>query len=157
MKIQYLGAAWTMLTVLAGPGAHADPPNSGAAESVHEPIAVVDAFQAALVAGDTARAAGYLDPNVVILESGGAEWSAQEYLAEHAKADAEFLKAAKVTPGARSARVEGDLAWVASLARFDTEKESRPVAIDSAETMLLRRGPDGWKIVHIHWSSRAAR
>jgi ketosteroid isomerase-like protein len=153
MKIRHLGAALAVIHVCGLPGALADP---SAPESVHEPIAVVDAFQAALIAGDTARAAGYLDPNVVILESGGAEWSAQEYLADHAKADAEFLKSVKVTPGARSARVEGDLAWVASLSRFETEKEGKAVAVDGAETMLLRRETGGWKIVHIHWSSRTS-
>ena len=28
--------------------------------------------------------------------------------------------------------------------------------IDSTETMVLRKAADGWKIVHIHWSSRRA-
>jgi len=154
MKIRHLRAALATFLVCAGPVVSANPATP---ESVHEPIAVVDAFQAALVAGDIARAAGYLDPNVVILESGGAEWSAQEYLDEHAKADAEFLKAVNVTPGERSARVEGDLAWVASLSRIEMQKEGKPVVVDSAETMLLRRETGGWKIVHIHWSSRARR
>jgi len=153
MKIRHLGAASTLI-VFVGAGALANP---AAPESVHEPIAVVDAFQQALVTGDVARAAGYLDANVVILESGGAEWSAQEYLSAHANSDAEILKAARITPGARSARVEGDLAWVASLARFETEREGKPVVIDGAETMVLRLTSGGWKIVHIHWSSRAVR
>jgi ketosteroid isomerase-like protein len=153
MKIRHLRAALAAFVVCAAPVA-ADPATP---ESVHEPIAAVDAFQAALVAGDIARAAAYLDPNVVILESGGAEWSAREYLDEHAKADAEFLKAVKVKPGERSARIEGDFAWVASLSRIETQKEGKSVAVDSAETMLLHRETGGWKIVHIHWSSRTRR
>jgi ketosteroid isomerase-like protein len=115
--------------------------------------AVVDAFQAALRAGDIERAAGYLDPGVVILESGGAEHSRDEYLAVHAQADAQFLKSVKVTPGRRTARIEGDFAWVASLSEFEVEKEGQVAFIDSAETMVLRRDAAGWKIVHIHWSS----
>jgi ketosteroid isomerase-like protein len=154
MKIRHLRAAFAAFLVCAVPFGVVYP---AAPESVHDPIAVVDAFQAALVAGDIARAAGYLDPAVVILESGGAEWSAQEYLAEHAHADADFLKAAKVSPGTRSARVEGDLAWVASLSRVETGRDGKLVAMDAAETMLLRREADGWKIVHIHWSSRTGR
>jgi ketosteroid isomerase-like protein len=152
MKIRHLGATSAALLIFSGAGAVTSP---AAPESVHEPIAVVDAFQQALLAGDIARAASYLDPDVVILESGGAEWSAQEYLSGHARADVDFLKAARITPGARSARVEGNLAWVASLVRFETEREGKPVVIDGAETMVLRLAADGWKIVHIHWSSRA--
>ncbi len=102
----------------------------------------------------------------MILESGGAEHSRDEYLAVHAPADAQFLKTVKVTPGRRTARIEGDfatgwskarvagnLAWVASLSEFEFEKEGQVAFIDSAETMVLRRDAGGWKIVHIHWSS----
>jgi hypothetical protein len=32
----------------------------------------------------------------------------------------------------------------------------RPVDRLTVETMLLRRHADGWRIQHIHWSSRAA-
>ena len=115
----------------------------------------MDAFQAALRAGDIDRAAAYLDPGVVILESGGAEHSRDEYLAVHAPADAQFLKTVKITPGRRTARIEGDLAWVASLSEFEFEKEGQVAFIASAETMVLRRDAAGWKIVHIHWSSHS--
>ena len=157
MKIRQLAAASAIVFVAIMRPAPANPADSVVPESAREPIAVVDAFQAALRAGDAARAAGYLDPGVVILESGGAEWSAGEYLAGHAKADAEFLKAAKITQGPRSASVEGNLAWVASLAQFEAERDGEPLVIDGAETMVLRAGPDGWKILHIHWSSRTRK
>jgi ketosteroid isomerase-like protein len=98
-----------------------------------------------------------LDPEVVIFEAGGAEFSRKEYLAGHARSDAEFLAAAQVKPGRRAARVSGDLAWVASLAQIGTERDGKTITVDAAETMLLRRGSDGWRIVHIHWSSRTRR
>jgi hypothetical protein len=63
------------------------------------------------------------------------------------------MKKVKVTPGRRTARIEGNLAWVASLSEFEFGKEGQIAFIDSAETMVLRRDPEGWKIVHIHWSS----
>jgi len=31
------------------------------------------------------------------------------------------------------------------------------VKFRSVETALLSRGEQGWKIVHLHWSSRTAR
>src|SRR5262245_60836436 len=77
-------------------------------------VTTVDRFSTSLGAGAIDKAVGDLDPNVLILESGGVERSRDEYLAEHAKADAEFLKGARVVLKRRIARASGDLAWVAS-------------------------------------------
>jgi ketosteroid isomerase-like protein len=132
-------------------------PENASSEGADTAVATVDRFQAALVAGDLAGAAAELDPDVVILESGGAEYSASEYLAGHAKRDAEFLAKARIEPRHRTARVSGDLAWVASLTEMEVEQDGRPMTIDGAESMVLRQGPFGWKIVHIHWSSHVRR
>ena len=139
--------------------------NSAAAEdrqadvpaSARAAVATVDRFFAALSAGDIDQAAAELDPRVIILESGGAERSAAEYLGGHAKSDAEFLKKAEHKPGHRTARASGDLAWVASDNDMVIQQDGKPVTIASAETMVLRRTGSGWKIVHIHWSSRARK
>lgn len=47
-----------------------------------------------------------------------------------------------------------DAAWV--LTRSETSGTFRGKEIDllGAESVLLRRGEHGWRIVHIHWSSR---
>jgi ketosteroid isomerase-like protein len=126
-------------------------------ESARAAVATVDRFFAALSAGEIDKAAAELDPQVIILESGGAERSAAEYLGGHAKSDAEFLKKAEHKPGHRTARASGDLAWVASDNDMVIQQDGRPVTIASAETMVLRRTGSGWKIVHIHWSSRARK
>lgn len=123
-------------------------------EEAREAVATVDRFLAALKAGDLERAAAELDPELVVLEGGNAELSAEQYLALHAKLDAEFLKKATVDTGYRRARAEGDLAWVASLTEAQSEHEGKPITIDGAESMVLKRGETGWRIVHIHWSSR---
>jgi len=120
-------------------------------------VAVVERFQAALLKGDLEAVAALLDPEVVILESGGAEYSAAEYLSAHAKSDAEFLQSARIEPGRRTARVSGDLAWVATTTEIEIEHEGEPVEIDGAESMILRKDPSGWKIVHIHWSSHVRK
>ena len=147
-------AAVFLLTAgCAGQSGRAAAPETAAPEDIAGAVAAVDRFQAALVAGDLEAAASELDPEVVILESGGAEYSAAEYLAAHAKSDAEFLKSARVEPGRRTARLGGDLAWVASLTEMEIEHEGESVEIDGAESMVLKRDPSGWKIVHIHWSS----
>jgi ketosteroid isomerase-like protein len=122
-----------------------------------EAIAVVERFSTAIAAGRIDQAATDLAPELIVLESGGIEQSREEYLGGHAAADAEFLKDAKVTLRHRRAQASGDLAWVASESRIETAKGAEPMRIDSTETMVLRRSEGGWKIVHIHWSSRRAR
>lgn len=123
-------------------------------EEAREAVATVDRFLAALAAGEIERAAAELDPELVVLEGGNAEFSKEQYLSLHAKLDAEFLKTATVETGYRRARVEGDLAWVASLTEVQSEHDGKPITIDGAESMVLKRGESGWRIVHIHWSSR---
>jgi ketosteroid isomerase-like protein len=147
-------AAFLLASGCAGQPSRTAAPETGVPEDVADAVAAVDRFRAALIAGDLGAAAVELDPDVLILESGGAEYSAAEYLAVHAKSDAEFLNSARVEPGRRTARASGDLAWVASLTEMEIEHEGEPVEVDGAESMVLRRNPSGWKIVHIHWSSR---
>lgn len=126
------------------------------APAAADAVAVVDRFSAALGAGDVDKAAAELDPAVLILESGGVERSRDEYLAEHAKADAAFLKEAQVSLKRRTAQASGELAWVGSESAIHAKKGETVLAIDSTETMVLRKTAQGWKIVHIHWSSRRA-
>lgn len=118
------------------------------------PVAVVDAFGKALASGDTAVALNLLDPAATILESGGVERSRDEYAAHHLGADAEFLRGATVTPVWRTAKARGALAWVGSESRVAAVSKGKPVKLSSTETMVLAQTPDGWRIVHIHWSSR---
>lgn len=117
-------------------------------------VSAVDRFSTALAAGLLETAGAELDPEVLILESGGAEYSAAEYLGGHAKGDAAFLKTAHIQLVRRTARVSGDLAWVASESELHLSKDGEPVTVLSTETMLVQRTDAGWKIVHIHWSSR---
>ena len=126
-------------------------------EAAQAAAATVDRFFAALSAGDLDRAGAELDPDVIILESGSAEHSAAEYLGGHAKNDAEFLKTAQQKLARRTARVSGDLAWVASESDLHAQQDGKPMTIASAETMVLRSTNTGWKILHIHWSSRVRK
>jgi ketosteroid isomerase-like protein len=120
-------------------------------------VAVLERFSAALSAGDLDGAGAALDPAVLILESGGAERTRDEYLGGHAKHDAEFLKAAHIALKRRTAQASGDLVWVGSESEIHASKEDKMLMISSTETAVLRKTTQGWKIVHIHWSSRAQR
>ena len=129
-------------------------PKSSAA--LAEPAGVVDAFFKALAAGDLAKAESLLDPDVRIFESGGVERSAKEYASHHMQGDAAFLKTATQAVSARTGAAVGDLAWVASEQRITGTSGDKPVDILSTETMVLHKTAAGWRIVHIHWSSRSA-
>ncbi len=152
MKNKTLAAASLLILSAACMAASAPTPGDADTQAVGATIA---AFGTALEAGDLDRVAALLDPGVVILESGGAERSRDEYLASHAKADAAFMKDARVRDRKTDIQVAGDAAWAMTTSVVDYEREGKPRAVDAAETMVLRRAPDGWRIVHIHWSSHA--
>jgi ketosteroid isomerase-like protein len=126
------------------------------APAAADAVATVERFSSALGAGDLKKAGAELDPAVLILESGGVERSRDEYLGGHAKHDAEFLKGAHITLKRRTAQTSGDLAWVASESEMHAMKGKEMLMIASTETMVLRKTDQGWKIAHIHWSSRRA-
>ncbi|MDP3800764.1 nuclear transport factor 2 family protein [Brevundimonas sp.] len=116
---------------------------------------VVDAFHAALKAGDTAAVLALLAPEVMIFEEGGAERSRDEYASHHLGSDAAFAAASEAVVARRSGWADGDVAWIASEGRTTGQFNGRAVDRLTTETMVLKRHADGWRIHHIHWSSRA--
>ena len=118
---------------------------------------VVDAFHAALKAGDTAGALTFLAPDVLIFEEGGAERSRDEYASHHLGSDAAFAAASEATVARRSGWADGDISWITSEGRTTGQFNGRAVDRLTTETMVLKRHAEGWRIHHIHWSSRAPR
>lgn len=111
-------------------------------------------FNTALQDGDFKTVEAILDPDVLILESGGAERNRQQYLDHHAPVDAKFLSDAHVQLVHQTAKRRGDLVWIGSESKIHTRKDDKPLTLLSAETMILQRAGESWRIVHIHWSSR---
>jgi ketosteroid isomerase-like protein len=117
-------------------------------------VAVVDRFGKALAMSDFKTVEALLDADVLILETGGAERSREEYLGHHAIADAQFLSGTHSQLKQRRARSAGNLAWVGTESELHASKDGTPFTLLSTETVVLKKtGPD-WRIVHIHWSSR---
>ena len=140
-----------------GPEAHAKPAAAAMEAQADPAVKVVEEFSTALQAADLGRAGALLAEDVLILENGGAERSKEEYLGGHAGHDAEFLKTAQIQLVHRTARREGGLAWVGTESELHASKDGKPMALLSTETMVLKNTPNGWRIVHIHWSSRPKR
>jgi len=141
-----------------GPKAQSEAaPRAAGMNAPAEPAATVAAFERALVRGDLDAADALLEPDVLIFEGGGIERSRQEYAEGHMKHDAEFLKSATIKLLSQSGDGIGDMAWIGSERTMGALREGKPTDIVSTETMVLRRRADGWRIAHIHWSSRAAK
>ena len=157
-----LGGAMTAAAqTKPAPGAHAHHPEPTAATSqtdvpatAQPAVAVVERFGQSLAAGDLKTVGTLLDADVLILESGGAERSREEYLGHHAIGDAQFLKGARSQLKRRTARIAGDLAWVGTESELHANKDGKPLTLLSTETMVLKKTGADWRIVHIHWSSR---
>lgn len=137
--------------------AMANPAQLNIAPAAKDAVAAVERFSNALSAGQLDKAGIELDAKVLILESGGAERTAAEYLGGHAKGDAAFLKGVHVQLVRRTAQVSGDMAWVGSESEIHNMKDGKMTTILSTETMILNRTSNTWKIVHIHWSSRSKK
>ena len=119
------------------------------------PVQTVAIFHEALASGDKEKVLEVLDPDVVIFESGGAELSRDDYASHHLGADMEFSAATNRTIIDQTEGEAGDAGWV--LTRSETRGTFREKDIDilGVETVFLRRGEHGWRIVHLHWSSRS--
>jgi ketosteroid isomerase-like protein len=115
--------------------------------------AVVDGFSDALAAGDSARAVSYLHPDLVVYEGGHAETLA-EYRAHHLGADMAFLAAVHQTTTSEHLEVHGETALYLSEYTISGTYRDREIDLHGTETIVLVRTTGGWKIRHIHWSSR---
>ena len=161
MSCKPFALAAVLVALSAGPGLtqashHAEAPAARLAPAAGEAAAAVDAFHAALRAGDRDAALALLAEDALIFEAGGAERSRDEYASHHLASDAAYAAATEDAVTRRSGDASGDVAWVTSEGRTTGAFNGRPVDRLTVETMLLRRHGDGWRIQHIHWSSRAA-
>ena len=118
------------------------------------PLAAVEALQKAMKSGDADAVKSWLAPDVLIYEGGGAERSRDEYAGHHLPADMAFMKSARIDVLKRSSGGDGDAAWVTTESRIRGESsKGKPLEVASTETALLRKTAEGWRIVHLHWSS----
>lgn len=130
-------------------------PTAMAAQSGDEAAvrAVVTGFKDALRSGDGEAAVRHLHSDVRVFEGGHSE-TLEEYRSGHLAADMRFLSAVETATTWESVEVEGDLALYLSRNHTTGTVGDREIDAQGVETMVLRRTDDGWRILHIHWSSR---
>lgn len=159
--MKHLILATALILSAPAAAAHERPVSTGSVQAVSDvtapAVAVVDAFHAALGSGDPEAVLSLLTEDVMVLEEGGAERSRDEYAGHHLPADMTFAAATAAEVTRRAAWVEGDVAWVLTEGRTTGAFNDPPIDRLTAETMILHRDGDTWRIRHIHWSSRAPR
>ena len=131
-------------------------PKVEAQSSEGEVVAVIEAFHAALAAGDSTAALSHLADDVTILESGGVE-DKDHYRSGHLAGDMRFAQAVRRERGDVSVEVVGDVAWAHSTSVTQGRMGDREIDSQGAELVVLGREGGAWKIKAIHWSSRQRR
>ena len=126
------------------------------AQDTRAVVDVIDAFHAALAAGDSTKALSLLSDDVVILESGGTE-DKNHYRNGHISGDMRFAQAVPAERGEIDVRVVGDVAWASSTSIRQGRTGDREINSQGAELVVLARDGASWKITAIHWSSRTRR
>lgn len=121
------------------------------------PAHTVAAFHNALASGDRAAALALLSPAVAIYEAGHVERSRDEYAREHLGGDIAFAQSSTRKVLKQSERIDGNTAVVFEETETTGTSRGKPIHAFGTGTMVLERQGDGWKIVHVHWSSRKAK
>ena len=126
------------------------------APAAAEPVAVLNAYMGALANGQFDAARNFMAPNAVVLRDGRVLGSRDTYFAGDARTDAALLHGAQRDLLRRDAKAGDGLALVLSEKRLRTSAGGKSTDQLVTETALLVKTPEGWKIAHLHASSRAA-
>lgn len=148
--------AGASLTLAAGSdGARTARPAQAGPDSVAA-LGSVEQFDAALVAGDSAKAVSWLAEDLMIIEGGMIETRA-EYLAHHLGADIKASGGAKGQLTVLKVTVVGDLAYIISKTVKPPTAAPGSTGSELAALAVVAKTGAGWKIRAIHWSSRRRR
>jgi len=118
--------------------------------------ATVEEFHKMLAAGVRDRVMSLFLPDALIVEAGIVQ-TCDEYQREHLAEDIAFARAVPSTRHDVIVRQEGDVAWVTSTFRVTGKFQEKPIDNVAAETAVLTKTLEGWRIRAIHWSSHEAK
>jgi ketosteroid isomerase-like protein len=111
------------------------------------------AFHQALNSSNGNEARKYLDDSILIYEGGGVERSADQYASHHMLSDMKFLSSVSITTVEQQVKVMGDVAYSTSVSKIRGTYKGKDLDLTSMETAILKKGDEGWKIIHLHWSN----
>jgi ketosteroid isomerase-like protein len=120
-----------------------------------EVLRVARSFREALASGDSAAVLALLHDDAIIFETGRGE-TKQQYRRGHLRADIAYATSVRSELVRDDVMLSGDVAIYTREYRSRGRFRDRDVDSVAAETMVLVRTEQGWKIRHIHWSSGRA-
>lgn len=124
-------------------------------ESTQEVLRVLDGYRTGMESLSVEKLGLVMDPELLVLEHGGIDktWAAYRdaHIGEHMK-EWKSLKVSDVDLLEMS--VSEGWAYAAQRARntIVTAGDRATVVLDVTESFVLKRGPEGWKIKHLHIS-----
>jgi len=123
-------------------------------EQMEDPAGVVGAFHQTLASGEKDKVLELLSPDVILFEDSYEEPSRKAYDSGHLDADIGFSRDSKRKILEQTVKISGDAAWVLTRYSVKGKAGGKKIKLESAETMVLEKMPDGWQIVHVHWSNK---
>lgn len=121
-----------------------------------KPSETVDRFHQALRRNEPDKALDALAKDVVIYEQGFVENSRDEWARKQLGQAIAFARDTERRVIRRQSGETRSSAWVISRTQTVVDVSDRKLVLEGAETAILRREGDRWKIVHLHWSAHEA-
>jgi ketosteroid isomerase-like protein len=160
-RILLLALAWLGAVPALGQAQSAPTAPPAASVDVARDVAmiksIVNDFHRALEENYRQGVLNPLEDRVIIFEGGFIDAGRIQYDEQHLSEDLAYSATMRYQLIHREAYVSGDLGYVISQGRSVGRYEGRQLQYNGTETMILRRGPAGWKIAHIHWSGHEAK
>lgn len=122
----------------------------------NDAVQMVDAFAAAIVAGQLDAARQFMAPDAVVVVNGQILGNRDAYIDGAARSDAAALRTVERDILRREVSAGPDFGYVVSEKRMRVPGNAKGPSEVVVETMLIARMASGWKITHIHWSGRHA-
>ena len=130
---------------------------SSAAFAAAGPAETVEAFHKAVAGSDQKAVLAFMAEDADVFEQGFVDPSRDDYAKNSLTAEMAFAARTKREVQSQQASTSGDMAFVETLTRTRGNFAKDKVDVSGAETVILRKMGDDWKIVHIHRSAHETR
>lgn len=116
---------------------------------------VLRAYQAAMEARSVDALGKVVDPDLLVLEGTHKNVGWKDYRDNHIGPEMAEWKSFQVAdPRLVSLEVDGGMAYAVQEATYTIVMEGKTVSMAGAETFVLRKGKDGWRVKHVHFSAK---
>lgn len=121
-------------------------------------LEVLDRYRGAIERLDASGTEPLFAEDSQVFENGGSEGTYRNYLAHHLGPELGHFTSFRFSDLSVDVRFEGPVALASESYTYRIERpEGEPIERRGVTTSVLRRTPQGWRIVSMHGSSRAPR